>query len=85
MRCASAHKAGQEILVDIVVDERRPAIARGAPRSPRVVQNGKVKLSTVDANTQGVLDHAADVGVSPRASFQLELKHAALENLGLNR
>ena len=37
---AGAHESRQEVLIDIVVNERRSAIARGTNRSPRVVQNG---------------------------------------------
>ena len=85
MCSASAHESGHEILVDLIVDESRSAIARGTHRSLGVIQDGKIELPAVDSVAKCILDDTADIGVSPGAAFQFELENAALEDFSLER
>ena len=82
---ASAHESGHEVLVHLIVDEGRSAIARGTHRSLGVVQNGKIELPAADSVAKCILDDTADIGVPPGSAFQFELENAPLEDFSLER
>ena len=82
---AGAHESGHQVLVNLIVDESRSAIARGTHRSLGIVQNGKIELPAADSVAKCILDDTADIGVPPGAAFQFELENAPLKDFSLER